>query len=138
MSPTYTHVADVAPDPLGRQVAVTALGGTQTNVRTSTPSDPFTIAWWKPKTFKVLGVANPATGVIAASGKNVWKFISRKGVIPAAGQIPQIMVVTTSFEVPAGAEVYDAVNVRAALSAHFGAIAQQSSAFGDSLVTGVQ
>lgn len=31
-TPTYTHVSDVAPEANGRQVAVTALGGTQTNV----------------------------------------------------------------------------------------------------------
>lgn len=136
-SPTYTHVSDVAPDPLGRQVAVSALGGTQTGATINAPNSPFTLAWWKPKFFKN-PVFNPSTGVYTAVGKNVWKFITRKGVTPVAGQVPQTMVITTTVEIPPGAETNDAVNIRAGLSAHFGAIAQQSASFGDAVVTGVQ
>lgn len=42
-SPTYTLTADIAPSALGKQHAVTALGGTQTGVRTSSAADPFTV-----------------------------------------------------------------------------------------------
>jgi len=54
-SPTYTLVADIAPDVNGRQWAVSALGGTQTGVRTHSASDPFTITVMRPKVFQSLG-----------------------------------------------------------------------------------
>lgn len=136
-APTYTHVSDVAPDALGRQVAVSVLGGTQTGATAHSPPSPFTLAWWKPKFFRT-PVFNQATGVYTAVGKNVWKYITRKGVTPVAGQSAQVMVISTTIEIPAGAESNDAANIRAGLSAHFGGIAQQSAGFGDSCVTGIQ
>lgn len=136
-SPTYTHVVDTAPSSLGKQVAVTAVGGTQAGVTTHSGSSPFTITVWKPAQFKQLGKANPVTGVIANVPRNVYKFVTRKGVLPLAGQAYQTMVVTTTMEVVAGSDIADAPNVRAALSAHFGAIAQQSAGFGDTLATGI-
>lgn len=136
-SPTYTHVSDVAPDTNGRQVAVTALGGTQTGVTTHSSASPFTINVVRPKVFKFLGKAHPVTGVIANVPKNVFKLITRKGVIPLAGQPYQTMITSTVIEVPAGADTADAANVRACLSAHFGALSQQSAGFGDTSVTGI-
>lgn len=136
-SPTYTHVSDVAPDTNGRQVAVTALGGTQTGVTTHTSASPFTINVVRPKVFKFLGKAHPVTGVIANVPKNVFKLITRKGVLPLAGQPYQTMIVTTVMEVVAGSDTADAPNVRACLSAHFGALSQQSAGFGDTAVTGI-
>lgn len=136
-SPTYTHVSDVAPDGNGRQVAVTALGGTQTNVRVSTAGDPFTLNWVRPKALRGAPQVNPITGIISVSPRNVWKLITRKGVIPLAGQSAQPMLVTTEISIPGGAESADAVNVRAGLSAHIGALSQQSAGFGDSVNSGV-
>lgn len=136
-SPTYTHVSDFAPDSNGRQVAVTALGGTQTGVTAHSVASPFTITVVRPKVFKFLGKAHPVTGVVSNIGKNVYKLITRKGVTPLAGQPYQVMLVVTNIEVPAGADTADAANVRAALSAHFGALSQQSAGYGDTAVTGV-
>jgi len=67
----------------------------------------------------------------------VYKFITRKGVLPLAGQPYSTMLITTIIEVPAGADLADASNVRAALSAHFGSLSQQSAGFGDTSVTGI-
>jgi hypothetical protein len=136
-SPTYTHVVDVAPDGNGRQVAVTALGGTQTSVRVSSAGDPFTINWVRPKSLRGAPSVNPVTNLIGNAPRNVWKLITRKGVIPLAGQAPQPMIITTETSIPGGAESADPANVRAGCSAHYGAFAQQSAAFGDSMVTGV-
>lgn len=136
-SPTYTHVADVAPDVNGKQVAVTALGGTQTGVTVHSVSAPFTISCWRPKVMKILGNPNPITGVISSVSRNVYKVITRKGVLPLAGQPFQTMLVTTSIEVPSGSDTADAPNVRAALSAHFGALSQASAGVGDTVVSGV-
>jgi hypothetical protein len=136
-SPTYTHVADIAPDSNGRQVAVTALGGTQTGVNVHSVAAPFTINFVRPKVLKTLGKANPVTGVVNNVPRNVYKLISRKGVLPLAGQPFQNMQITTVIEVPAGSDLADPANVRAALSAHFGAIAQVSAGIGDTAVSGI-
>lgn len=136
-SPTYTHTADVAPDVNGKQVAITALGGTQTGVTAHSVASPFTITFWRPKVFKILGVPNPVTGVVASVPMNVSKVLTRKGVLPLAGQSYKNMQITTIIEVPAGADTADAANVRAALSAHIGALSQQSAGVGDTVVTGV-
>jgi hypothetical protein len=136
-SPTYTITVDVAPSALGKQHAVTALGGTQTGVRTSAAADPFTVTAFRPQVLRTASLPNPVSGVLGPQPKNVWKVITRKGVLPLAGQSPQQMLVTTIIEVPAGADTADAANVRAALSLHFGVLSQQSAGLGDSAVTGV-
>lgn len=128
---------DTAPDvSTGKQFAVSALGGTQTGVDVHSISKPYTLTWVKPRIFKMLGMPD-ASGVIRNVGKNVWKLISRKGVVPAAGQSTSMLLIETVISVPAGAETYDAASVRAALSAHIGALNQQSAGLGDSVVSGL-
>lgn len=137
-SPTYTTTADTAPagNP-GKQVAVTALGGTQTGVTTHSVASPFTLNFTRPSNLRVLGNPNPTTGVIAQVPTNTYKLITRKGVLPLAGQPYKVMVVSTTIDVPAGSDTADAPNIRAALSAHFGSLVQQSAGFGDLCVNGV-
>lgn len=136
-SPTYTLTDDVAPDNNGLQKAITALGGTQTGVVSHSIAAPFTLTFVRPKSFKILGKANPVTGLISSVPRNVFKVITRKGVLPLAGQPYSTMLVTTTIEVPAGADAADAANIRAALSCHIGAIYQQSAGVGDTGVSGV-
>lgn len=136
-SPTYTIALDTSPDATARQYAVTALGGTQTGVTSSSVSSPFTTAMFRPKAYQALGKPNPVTGLIARVPRNVYKVISRKGVTPLAGQPIQNMLITTVIEVPAGADLADSANVRAALSMHFGSIAQATSGIGDTVIQGV-
>jgi hypothetical protein len=136
-SPTYTLTADVAPDNNGKQHAVTALGGTQTGVNTHSVAAPFTITAIRPKVLKSLGQPNPVTGIVKNVPRNTYKVITRKGVLPLAGQPYQTALITTTIEVPAGSDLVDAVNIRAALSAHIGALSQQSSGIGDTSVSGI-
>ncbi len=136
-TPTYTIVTDTAPDNNGKQYAVTALGGTQTGVTTHSVAAPFTVTATRPKTLKSLANPNPVTGVVANVPRNTYKVITRKGVLPLAGQPYQTMLVTTTIEVPAGSDLADAPNVRAALSAHFGSLVQASAGIGDTSVSGV-
>lgn len=136
-APTYTHVPDMAPQPTGKQVAVSALGGTQAGVTTHTVSSPFTINFVRPATYKVLGKPNPVTGLIKDVPRNTYKVIVRKGVTPLAGQPFSIMQVTVSIDVPAGADSADAPNVRACLSAAIGALSQQSAGIGDTANSGI-
>lgn len=135
-APTYTMTADVAPDALSRQWAVTALGGTQAGVSLHTASSPFTITVKRPASFKTPGPAN-SNGVVFPAGRNVWKLMTRKGMTPAVNQSPIVGFITTEFSVVAGAEGYDAANIRGAASLHIGSIWQLSAGIGDSLVSGI-
>lgn len=135
-SPTYTVAADVGPNAQSRQYAVTALGGTQTSVRTHSASDPFTFTGERPANIvPVPFVASGAT--LQRVGKNEYKLRTRKGVVCVVGQAPQICIIETRIAVPAGSDVNDIPNLRAALSLHGGVFAQISSAIGDTATTGV-
>jgi hypothetical protein len=136
-SPTYTLATDIAPSNNGKQWAVTALGGTQTSVVVHSVAAPFTVSCFKPANTVVLGTPNPSTGVVGNVKKNSYKVITRKGVLPLAGQPYQTMIITTTIDVPAGSDLADAPNVRAALSAHIGALSQQSAGIGDTAVSAI-
>ena len=136
-SPTYTLTADVAPDVNGVQHAVTALGGTQTGVRTHSISDPFTVTMNRPKVPKSLQSANPTTGRYGNVPKNTYTFIVRKGVNFAANQAPEMALIRCSIDVPAGSDSYDPANIRAAISLMIGILSQQSAGVGDTLVSGI-
>jgi hypothetical protein len=100
-------------------------------------SSPFTISAFRPVSYKTLGSPNPVTGIIANVQNNTYKVITRKGVLPLSGQPTKTMIVTTTIDVPAGADLADPANIRAALSAHLGAVAQQSAGIGDTAVSGI-
>jgi hypothetical protein len=136
-SPTYTIGADTPPDANAKQYAVTALGGTQAGVIVHSVAAPFTLTMWRPKVFKNLAPVNPVTGILRAVPSNVFKVITRKGVLPLAGQAYKNLVVTTTLEIPSGSDIADAANVKAALSLHFGAVWAQSSGIGDTVLTGI-
>lgn len=135
-SPTYTIVTDVAPDWNAKQWAVSALGGTQTNVRVHSASDPFTLTVFRPKAFAQLGKPNPTTGVVKFVPMNLWRILVRKGVYPLAGQSSVPASIDMRMSIPAGSDLADPTNLRAMLSAAFGAAVQQSAGIGDSVVTG--
>lgn len=136
-TPTYTHVSDTSPDVNAKQVAVTALGGTQTGVLAHSVACPFTGTMFRPKNPRVLSPVNPVTGILNSVPVNTYKVITRKGVLPLAGQAYKTMIVTTTIEVPAGADTADPNSVRACLSFHFGLVSQQSAGIGDTSVSGV-
>lgn len=125
-SPTYTHAVDQAPSINGKQFYVWTIGGTQAGVTVNTVSSPFTISAFRPAVLRTLPQANPVTGVIKAIPMNQYKVITRKGMVPAAGQSPMVGRVTTIIEIPAGCDTYDLPNVKALLSAHIGALSDQS------------
>lgn len=132
-SPTYTTIADSSPDSYTRQFAVTGLGGTQAGVIPHSVSSPFVINMSRPQAPKGLQPVNPVTGALGQVPYNTYKVRTTKGVIPLAGQSSRPLKITTIIEVPAGADTADPLSIRAALSAHFGAIAQQSSNIGDTV-----
>jgi len=135
-SPTYTIASATAPVPNAKRYTVTALGGTQTGVGVHEISKPFDLTCYQPSQYKLLGSVNPVTGVVANIPNNTHAVVARRGVVPASGQAPRMCTVKIIMDTPAGAETYDAVNVRACLSLAIGAIWAQSSGFGDLAVTG--
>lgn len=136
-SPTYTIAQDVAPSINGKQWAVTALGGTQTNVDVNTVSKPFSISFFRPPVLRTLPQANPVTGVIKSVPMNTYKLITRKGVQPSVNQTAMTARITTVIEVPAGSDTYEPEDLRAMVSAHFGTGWNQASGIADSIVSGV-
>ncbi len=136
-SPTYTVVADVPPNAYTKQWAVTALGGTQTNVDVHGASKPFTIAFSRPQTIRSAPVPNPVTGLMPNSPRNVYSVIVRKGVVPGTGQNPQPEVLRCEFSVVAGSDLIEPEDIRASLSFLIGSLSQVSAGLGDTLVNGL-
>jgi hypothetical protein len=136
-SPTYTITADSPPANNAKQWAVTALGGTQTGVIPHSVAAPFTLAFWKPQVLKVLQPVNPVTGVLRGVPTNTYKAITRKGVLPLAGQAYKTSVISTVLDIPAGADIADPTSLRAAISAHIGLLSQISAGIGDTSVNGL-
>lgn len=136
-NPTYTTAADTAVDSNVKQAVVITLGGTQTGVDTHSISRPFTLSVARPKQFNALGKPNPTTGLISNVPYNEYRAKTVKGVSPLAGQPAKNMIIETTVKIPAGADLADAPNIRAALSAHIGTLTGVSSGLGDTTVNGV-
>lgn len=136
-APTYTNVADTAPEMNGKQWAVTALGGTQAGVVAHSVAAPFTITVTRPKVFRVLGKPNPTTGLVKDVPMNVYGVLIRKGVLPLAAQPYAIAMIKMQISIPAGSDTADPSNLRAALSAAVGVLNQQSAGIGDTVVSGI-
>lgn len=136
-SPTFTLTVDTPPVPNSKQWAVTAYGGTGTLVDTHAVSKPFTLAVFRPAQLRTLGVPNPVTGVVTNVPRNNYSIVVRKGAIPLAGQASQVAIFKTNCEVPAGTDLAEPDEIRGGLSLCIGAAWQQSSGFGDTLITGI-
>lgn len=134
-NPTYTLAAD-AQDANSKSYAVTALGGTQTNVRAHTAGDPFT-ASIRRFPYKAKPAANPVTGAYPNVPMNRKEIFVRKGLkIDSAGTI-RVGNVRISIELPAGCETSDAVNVAAMASFSIGLLNEESADLVDTLITGL-
>nr|UJQ84921.1 MAG: hypothetical protein 2 [Leviviridae sp.] len=136
-TPGYTTTVDTPPNINSKQVAVTAITGTQVGVDSHSVSKPFTLMVQRPAQFGVLGKANPTTGLIASVPRNVYKVLTRKGVVPLAGQPTVNMVIRSELDIPAGSDTADTANLRAAISAHVGLLTSISAGLGDTVVNGV-
>jgi hypothetical protein len=136
-APTYTLTTDTPPASNAKQYAITALGGTQTGVDSHSVARPFTLTMFRPTVLKSLGTPNPVTGRISQIPNNVYTVLTRKGVTPLAGQPSVTMVLETRMQIPAGSDLADPANIRAAFSLHIGAVWAQSAGLGDSAISGI-
>lgn len=135
-SPTYTIASDSNPDSNGKQVYVSALGGTQSGVLAHSVAAPFTISMFKPKVLKTLAPLNPVTGVLRQVPVNTYKLHTRKGVLPLAGQAYKTAMMSSTLDIPAGSDLADPLSLRAMISVHIGMLQQLSNEIGNSVVTG--
>jgi len=136
-SPTHTLTADTPPDSNAKCYVVTSLGGTQTNVRTHTLSDPFSISVWKPKVPKALPAKNPITSQYPNVPMNQYAIIVRKGVYIDAASVLRQLTIRVLVDVPAGADAADAVNIKSALSLLGGVLFAEGDDFSDLSVKGI-
>jgi hypothetical protein len=135
-SPTYTLSADTPPSPVGKQYAITAVGGAGNTAMTTGASTPFTLSFFKPAVVKTQTVRTD--GTLGAAPMNVYKQITRKSVLVSEATLQyRTMLITTTIEVPAGGELYAPTDVRAALSCHIGALSNTSAGVGDAVISGV-
>lgn len=134
-SPTYTIVSDTPPSAVSKQYAVSGLGGTQTGVTAHSLSSPFTQTMFRPSSFKVLGQPNPS-GIVRSFPNNTFTVLTRKGVSVLASQPIQTMLIKTDLRIPSGADTYDLVNIKAAISAHIGLLWQIAQGLTDTVTTG--
>lgn len=135
-SPTYSIAQDSNPEANAKQFYVSALGGTQTGVLAHSVAAPFTVSMFRPKVLKNLSPVNPVTGVLRNVPMNTYKVITRKGVLPLAGQAYRTALIRTDLDVPAGSDLADSLSLRAAISAHIGLLTQISNELGNSVLTG--
>lgn len=135
-SPTYTMSADVAPASTGKQFAVTALGGTQTGVRTHSVSSPFTITWFRDPAAKQLPPLDQ-NGALRFVPNVKNRLVLRVGLLPLAGQAYRTGTIRVEYDLPAGADTADMAQMKAAVSCLGGVLHQYANDHYNTLVTGV-
>jgi hypothetical protein len=135
-SPTYTTAAD-GTDARSKKYVVTGLGGTQTDVRAHSVSDPFSIIVTRPIAPKSLPAANAVTGVYQSVPKNTYGFHVVKGVQVASSNQIALAHARLTLDVPAGSDAEDAANLRAMVSFLLGFLVENSAGLGDTLANGV-
>lgn len=131
-SPTYTLTADTPPSPNARQFIVSALGGTQTGVVAHGLSNQFTLTAFKPANVKTLPALG-SNGILRAFPRNAFEFLFRKHVGVLANQPLQMAMVRTIVSLPAGADVYDLVELKALWSCYTGVMGDNAQALFDTL-----
>lgn len=135
-SPTYTLTADgVLAN--SKQYAVTALGGTQNEVSTHSPSSPFILSLTRPSAFKSPSLVNPVTGQLTSVPRNVWKMLIVKGATPLSGQSPVNVVFRGEFTIPAGVETNDPQELRALVSFLGGVLSNEGNDLVACFTTGI-
>lgn len=133
-SPTFTVVNDPAVAANQRRWTVTALGGTQTNARANSVQYPFHVTL-KRSDIKQIPAPNPVTGYRGNIPKNRYELIIEKGVDVAAST-PDRGRTKILFEIPAGAESYDVVDLKSMLSFLGGLLTEEADDFIDTFQTG--
>lgn len=136
-TPTYSFTADTPPNAWSKQWACTSIGGTQTGVDTGTSAaKPWTVTAYRPQNIRILPSVD-GNNILRSVPLNEYGVLQRRGLTPLSGQPPKIGLFRFTAAIPAGAELADLANLRAANSCMFGVLAQQAQGMTDTEVTGV-
>jgi hypothetical protein len=121
-----------------RQRSFTGLdsGTAEAGITYHSVASPFTFTIDRPALFKTLGPVDPVTGSLTTIPRNVWKFRTRKGVVPLSGQPSETAIFETRCSIPAGSEIADPENIRAGLAAHIGELQDLAAQLGDLFIDG--
>jgi len=114
-TPTYTMTEDRSSSPHQRRFVITSVGGTQAGVEAHSNLSPFYLTVDRPPAVKSQGAKNALTGVISQVPVNVWRVRLYKGATVAT-DVERTIVFDLQMRVPAGAEVNDAEELKAAFS----------------------
>jgi len=137
-NPTYTSVSDTSvSNPRAKQHAVTAAGGTQTNVRVHSVGDPFLVRFLPPASYKTRPAANPITGKYPSIPYNVHSLMVQKGTNFASGENPLPSWIETRIGLAAGSELTDPANIRAMVCFYAALLQEIAPGLAETLVTGI-
>jgi hypothetical protein len=132
-SPTYTVTQDIN-NGLEKSWVVTAAGGTQPGVNIHSNSNPFSLKVQKTRSVRGAPIVGP-NGYLKGGGYNIYKASIIKGVLPLAGQSPQIAIGDFTMRIPAGSDLADRINIAAMLSCLCGFFAGQGTPLYDLATT---
>lgn len=135
-SPTYTITKSSFPDTNGVAYNVTALGGTQTDVTVHSQDTVFSTWFTWPKVIKTfIGSVQTLVGVLRVP-KNRFVRTTKKAVaVNGVGGVSEILI-STSYEIPAGAGTFGSAQVAAAISLHQGSCAADAEGIYNACVLG--
>lgn len=133
-SPTFTLTLDKFPGNNGVQYAVTSVSGAG-NGTAHTADKPFTISFERPVNYR--GTQVTPQGVTLSQARNKHVIRVRKGAVAVTGQPAVLNHAELHVNLAAGVESVSPQEIRAMLSCLFGAVAQQSAAFGDQCISNV-
>jgi hypothetical protein len=135
-SPTYTLTSAQGPANGSKKYVVTALGGTQTNVRAHTASDPFCVTAFLPQTYRSL--VTDSNGNIRSVPYNRYNMSFQKGVyvLSATPSSARPINARLIVDMPAGCETVDAVNIDALNSFIGGLLSQQANEWSETVIGG--
>lgn len=133
-SPTYTLVSAQGPANGSKRYVVTALGGTQTNVRAHAANDPFSVTAFLPQSYR--GLVLGPNGEIRSVPYNRYNLAFQKGVYVVSGQPSRPINARLIYDVPAGCETVDAPNVEALNCFLGGLLLQQANEWHETIIGG--
>jgi hypothetical protein len=91
---------------------------------------------FRPAVLKTLQPVNPANGALRSVPMNDYAVLTRKGVIPLAGQPAKPLQIRTGLSIPAGSDTADPISIASAISAHIGLLSQIADEIRKTALTG--
>jgi len=136
-TPAFGIVAVLAPAWNAIRRLITSVSGTGTSgVDVASATKPFESVFYTPSNIRSSPVPNPISGKYPPIPVNQYRLVTKKGGDVNADGVVATMVVKTSIDVPAGMEIADPDQVKAALSYHIGHLSENSVGIYETVTAG--